>query len=251
VKANSGDALRVAFIHGFAGDARAWDDVIAGLPWVEPVRVDLPGHGAPAVASWDDGLAAVAAASGSVGAVVGYSLGARVALGLVATDRAPAAILIGVNPGLTTDAERHARAASDAVWAAMLRDRGVVAFADAWETQPLFATQAHAPAERVIAKRARRRALDPEGLAKSLETMGLAAMPDYRAAIRARAARLHLIVGGDDTRFLAIARALVAANPALPLDVIAGSGHDVALERPAELARAIARALARLVTRAG
>jgi 2-succinyl-6-hydroxy-2,4-cyclohexadiene-1-carboxylate synthase len=76
-------------------------------------------------------------------------------------------------------------------------------------------------------------------------------MPDYRAAIRAHAARLHLIVGGDDARFLAIARALVAACPALPLDVIAGAGHDVALERPAELARAIARALARLVTHPG
>jgi pimeloyl-ACP methyl ester carboxylesterase len=63
--------------------------------------------------------------------------------------------------------------------------------------------------------------------------MGLAEMPDYRAAI----ARCSLIVGADDAKFLAIARGLPA-----PLTVIPGAGHDVPLEQPELLASAIRQA---------
>jgi pimeloyl-ACP methyl ester carboxylesterase len=66
--------------------------------------------------------------------------------------------------------------------------------------------------------------------------MGLAEMPDYRAA--ARELPIALIAGADDPKYVAIARAL--ASPA-PLAVIAGSGHDPTLEQPARLAEAIAR----------
>jgi 2-succinyl-6-hydroxy-2,4-cyclohexadiene-1-carboxylate synthase len=237
--------MKVALIHGFAGDAHAWDDVgVAGA------RVELPGHRAPPVGSWDAALAAVHAQISHVDAVIGYSLGARVALGLVATGRAPRAILIGVNPGLVSEEERAARAASDAAWAALLRGRGIDAFAEAWEAQPLFATQARAPAARLADRRARRRTLSAEGLARSLESMGLAAMPDYHAAIAAAAPRLHLIAGADDARYVAIARALCARSPAIGLDLIAESGHDPTLEQPEGLSRTIARALARLVTNA-
>ena len=198
-----------------------------------------------------DRVAAAVDAAGA-GAVVGYSLGARVALGLLAAGRAPAAVLIGVSPGLTGADERRARAVADAAWAARLRAHGTAAFADAWETLPMFATQARAPASRRAARRARRLALDPEGLACSLETLGLAQMPDYRAALAgaARAGRAHLVVGADDARYLAMARELVAECPGLGLDVIPDSGHDPTLEQPGGLARVLARALERVTTRA-
>src|SRR6185503_12036557 len=134
-------------------------------------------------------------------------------------------------------AERSARRAGDAVWAQLARERGTAAFIDAWQAQPLFATQQRAPAKRLAARRARRLALDPEQLARSLEAMGLAEMPDYRALVDDRFA---LIVGADDARYVAIARALPA-----PLEVVAGSGHDPLLEQPVALAGAIGRALPR------
>ncbi|MEO7731636.1 MAG: alpha/beta hydrolase, partial [Kofleriaceae bacterium] len=102
--------------------------------------------------------------------------------------------------------------------------------------QPLFASQARAPAERRAARHARRLALDPAQLARSLETMGLAEMPDYRAAIDDRFA---WIAGADDAKFVAIARALPVT-----LTLIADSGHDPLLEQPVALGAAIARALA-------
>ena len=239
--------MRVAYLHGFAGDPAAWEATLAALPHHDARAIALPGHGGgPVPATWDESLAAIAGAIGEVDLVVGYSLGARVALGLAATGRAPRAILISVNPGID-DAERAARRASDAAWARLLRERGIAAFADAWEAQPLFATQARTPPERLAARRARRRALDPEPLARSLEVMGLAEMPDYRGAVAG--ARISLIAGADDPRYVAIARRLLAPlAPLAPLGLIAGSGHDPTLEQPARLAGALA-ALAGLAGR--
>jgi 2-succinyl-6-hydroxy-2,4-cyclohexadiene-1-carboxylate synthase len=220
-------AVRIALLHGFAGGRWAWDDVVGAWPRPdELVAIDLP----PAHGSWNDNVAAVAAAIGEVDLVIGYSLGARIALAVVAGNLAPRAILVSVNPGIA-DAERPARRASDAQWAKLLRERGIAAFLDAWEAQPLFASQARVPAERLAARRAHRLALDPEALARSLETMGLAEMPDYRG-VRADFA---LVAGADDTKYLAIARAL-----GRPLRVIADCGHDPLLEQPQALALALA-----------
>jgi len=227
--------MRCALLHGFAGSPAAWDDVIAG--WQhgsEPMAIALPGHGGgPVRASWDANLDAVARAIADCDLVVGYSLGARVALGLVATGRAPRAVLIGVNPGIA-DAERAARRASDAAWGRMLRERGIDAFADAWAAQPLFASQARVPRERLAARRSCRVALDPEQLARSLEVMGVAEMPDYCDAIAAD--RVALVAGADDAKYVAIARRFSVGFETIP-----DCGHDPTLEQPRALATVITR----------
>jgi 2-succinyl-6-hydroxy-2,4-cyclohexadiene-1-carboxylate synthase len=229
-----GPRVRCVLLHGFAGDPANWDDVD-----VVAERIALPGHlgGGAVAAGWDANLAAIAARIGPCDVVVGYSLGARVALGLVAGGHVARGVLVSVNPGIA-DHERTARRAGDAAWAARLRRDGLAGFVDAWQAQPLFATQARAPADRLAARRARRLALDPEQLAQSLEAMGLAEMPDYRALVGDRVA---LIAGADDPKYVAIARALPAH-----LELVAASGHDPTLEQPAALAAAIARAIDRV-----
>jgi len=219
-------------LHGFAGDPSAWNGIaIAGD------RAALPGHpgGGPVAGGWAENLDAIAARLGRCDVAIGYSLGARVALGLVASGRVPRGVLISVNPGIA-EHERAARRASDAAWAQLARERGIAAFIAAWEAQPLFATQQRAPTERLAARRARRLALDPAQLASSLEAMGLAEMPDYRGEVDGRFA---LIAGADDARYVAIARALPA-----PLTLVPGSGHDPLLEQPAALTAVLAHVLA-------
>lgn len=230
--------MRCVLLHGFAGDPAAWDDVA-----IPGDRIALPGHpgGGPLAGDWAANLTAIAARIGRCDVVIGYSLGARVALGLVASGHVPRGVLVSVNPWIAAH-ERAARRASDAAWARLARDRGIAAFLAAWEAQPLFATQQRAPAERLAARRARRLALDPAQLATSLETMGLAEMPDHRGEVDERVA---LICGAGDARYVAIARALPA-----PLELVPDSGHDPLLEQPAALARAIERSLGRLLGRA-
>ena len=235
--------MRCALLHGFAGDPAAWGEVIDAWALAEPPRaVALPGHGAePVLDTWEDNLAAVSRAIEGCEVVVGYSLGARVALGLVASGRIGHGVLIGVNPGIG-DHEREQRRGFDAAWVRLLRSEGIAAFHDAWIAQPLFATQARVPVEKLAERRARRMRLDPEQLARSLEVMGLANMPDYWSAIPAHRDRIALIAGADDPKYVAISAGLPAAS----FETIPNSGHDPTLEQPGELAAAIARAVERL-----
>lgn len=222
----------IALVHGFAGDPSVWRDVT--IPGARAIA--LPGHGGgPVERGWEANLEVVASAIGDCEVVVGYSLGARIALGLVASGRIGRALLIGVNPGISDD-ERPARRASDAEWARVLRDDGIAAFVDRWQAQPLFATQARAAADRLAERRACRLRHDPEQLAQSLEQLGVAEMPDYRSSFPRD--RVALIAGADDLKYVALARSLGA-----PLETIAASGHDPTLEQPARLADAIARML--------
>jgi 2-succinyl-6-hydroxy-2,4-cyclohexadiene-1-carboxylate synthase len=215
-------------LHGFLGTPEVWTD----LAPANARAFALPGHGGgPVRATWDANLDAIADAIGACDVVVGYSLGARVALGLVATRRVSRAVLISVNPGIA-DGERAARRASDAAWAKLLRTEGLAPFLAAWEAQPLFATQARAPQALRDARRTRRANLDPEQLARSLEVMGLAEMPDYRSAVDARCT---LVVGADDAKYLAIAQSLPAR-----VEVISACGHDPTLEQPGALAALLA-----------
>lgn len=235
--------MRCALLHGFAGTPAAWDQVIDAwqLP-TPPLAVALPGHGGgPVLPTWDDNLAAVAHAIAGYDVVVGYSLGARVALGLVASGLATFGVLIGVNPGIQ-DGERAARREFDAAWARMLRTEGVAVFHEAWIAQPLFATQQRAPADKLAERKARRLALDPEQLAKSLEVMGLAGMPDYWPAVSAHRDRIALLAGADDAKYVALSASLPSAG----FETIPNSGHDPTLENPRELAAAIARAVGKL-----
>src|SRR4029079_605049 len=97
-----GSPMRSALLHGFAGDPAVWDEVVAA--WASPERplaVALPGHGpTPVLPTWDENLDAIARAIAGCEVVIGYSLGARVALGLVASGRCAHGVLIGVNPGI-------------------------------------------------------------------------------------------------------------------------------------------------------
>ena len=149
-------------------------------------------------------------------------------------------MLIGVNPGLAADdPERAARRLGDARWVTLLRERGTAAFADAWNAQPLFATQTRVSARSAVRRRAARRlGHDPEQLARSLEVMGLAEMPDYRGALAAHAPKLSLLAGADDAKYVALGRAAGVRSPPSPI-----RGHDPTLEQPERLAVAIARAI--------
>ena len=232
-----------ALLHGFAGDQSVWDEVIDGWQLEDaPRAIALPGHGGgPVRATWDDNLAAVAEAIAGCDCVVGYSLGARVALGLVVGGMAAHGVLIGVNPGIA-DELRPDRAQVDAAWARLLRTEGVAAFDDAWTKQALFASQTRADPDRRLLRRERRLRHDPEQLARSLEVMGLAAMPDYWGAVAPHRDRLALIAGAEDAKYVAIAEGLPCAS----FETIPDSGHDPTLEQPIALAGAIRRAVQKL-----
>lgn len=243
---------RLVLLHGFTGAPSSFDELCALLRTragaaVGVYRPHILGHGVAAdgVHTFDDEITRIATElerGGLRGAhLCGYSLGARLALGLLA--RAPqlfvSATLIGVHPGLATQTERSERAAADERWARLLEEKGIEAFLAAWQEQPLFASQAtleRAGGARALARqKAIRSAHDAKGLARSLRVLGLAAMPDYHPTLLTPPVPTTLVVGANDSKFVDLARASAQQSPALGLALIEGSGHNVVLEAPDRL----------------
>jgi 2-succinyl-6-hydroxy-2,4-cyclohexadiene-1-carboxylate synthase len=234
---------RTALLHGFTGHPASWEAVVAGLPAPGLVVAPfLPGHDpeGPHVSQrgFEEVVDALAAAFRELHPgpwrMAGYSLGARVALGLLVhfPELWADAVLIGVNPGLEDGPSRLARLDEDARRARVLRERGIGAFVEEWERLPLLAAQAGLPAAVTAAQRAQRLAHDAEGLARSLEVLGLGAMPDWWPALPGIRVAVSVVVGECDTRFAPLAARAVGLLPAGELVVVPGVGHNVVLEAP-------------------
>lgn len=226
------------FLHGFTGGAASWRRVIAAAPLSASIScVDLPGHhrGPEVTSGFEGNVRQLAHRLDPRAAyrVCGYSLGARVALGLLACAPAQVAelVLVGVHPGLTDGAAREARARDDAALARMLRTQGIDSFVDHWSALPLFATQKGIAPEHAREQDAIRRGHDAEGLARCLEELGLGQMPDYRRLLGETAVPVTLVAGEHDGKFRALAGEL-----GRPVHAVPGAGHNVVLERPEAVA---------------
>jgi 2-succinyl-6-hydroxy-2,4-cyclohexadiene-1-carboxylate synthase len=243
----------VVALHGFTGSPRSFDRVAAALSPQPPAffAPALLGHGATGaseVVSFEgevERLARLIAERGASWHLVGYSLGGRVAIGLLA--RHPAlfsgATLIGAQPGLDDEAARQERREADARWSRLLEEKGIVAFVDEWANLPLFDTQRALPPDVLQAQREERLGHRPDGLERSLEVLGLGAMPSYRDALPGITVPTTCIAGQCDEKFTVIARDMCRLMPRSTLEVVADAGHNVVLEQPQAVARAVSRSV--------
>ncbi|MFD2113427.1 alpha/beta fold hydrolase [Thiorhodococcus fuscus] len=227
-------------LHGFTGCAADW---AACLPEdASRVAIDLPGHGhepAPLGTFAEEIAMLLDRLPASIDSLIGYSMGGRIALGLLqaAPERFRAATIISAHPGLTDQELRQQRRATDLGWIQLLHTQGIEAFVRAWERQALFATQqALSPA---ILERQRRIRLShrPGGLARCLACLGLAEMPSTWDDLDRYPGDLTWIVGGEDRKFIQIARQVAERRPATRVHLIEGVGHNPLLEAPNALAQ--------------
>ena len=133
-----------------------------------PRRHDARRPEAMSVEATADALAALLEARDAAPAhVVGYSLGARVALRLAVAhpDVVDRLVLESPSAGLPTEAERAARRAADEALAARLEADGIERFVDEWERNPVFAGAGSPDPDRV-ARRARDAARQRPGRAR-------------------------------------------------------------------------------------
>ena len=236
-------------LHGFTGSAAAMSTLGSRLP--DPVlALDLPGHGAGPISGYPADYTMSAAVAGVVAAtahleslaLVGYSMGGRVALhlALAHSDRVAALALIGARAGIDDPAERAKRIAADEALADQIESKGVEWFADYWADQPLFATQRHRlSVERQAELRAQRLAGDPRGLALSLRGMGAGAVEPVGCRLGELPMPCTLIAGAEDAKFAAIAHEMAATIPQATVCVIPEAGHAAHLEAPDATAAAV------------
>jgi 2-succinyl-6-hydroxy-2,4-cyclohexadiene-1-carboxylate synthase len=233
-------------LHGFTGSPRSWDFLSdrKAVPRLVPALVGHAGSDAGnEVQTFDAEVDRLAAFTPEGGVhLVGYSLGARLALSLALrhSARVKRLTLISCHPGLRTSAERAARRASDAAWSDILLTRGVAAFVAAWQAQPLWATQIQLPPAVRQRRQSERLSHSAQGLARSLRVTGLGEMTDYEPRLGELRMPVALLAGALDTKFSALARHMAERVPHARLEIVEGAGHDLLLERP-ELVTAVIR----------
>lgn len=242
----------VLLIHGFMGSGAAWEHLKPTLsPSVTALAVDLPGHGRSPVLA-EDGRAGfdrtlelletlIGREFGGPVDVVGYSQGARVALGLAVQhpQRVRRLVLESGSPGLHARKLRSLRRAEDEARAQTILMDGVATFVRGWEQHPVLAGLQRLPDPLRNELRTRREAQSAEGLAWALRSLGTGVQPDLWPALPHLRAPTLLLTGSDDVKYTELARKMAAEIPTVWRYAFAGVGHAPHLEVPAAWAQEV------------
>lgn len=222
-------------LHGFTGSPAQWQKLLpqATCPWLTghgPAPVLLAQYFEQEVAR----LALEAEALPTPRTLVGYSMGARVALGILVRrpDLFDDAVLIGANAGIREETERAERLAWEQNWQRLLEDHGLAAFVDAWQNLPLFSTQRALEPARRQEQDAMRRAHTAAGLHHALGVLGLGVMPSLWDELDEIKAKVVFVAGEKDQKFVALAQEQAAAIARARVEILPGSGHNPLLETP-------------------
>ena len=200
---------RTLLLHGFTRDHRMWAPLLDGdAPDIVPrgsffETVDALEPGAPC-------------------GVIGYSMGARIALWLAARHPSKVRWLVldGASLGLASEGERAERRQADETWIALLETKGFDAFIEQWDAQPLFG-----------GVKAPRFAQDAGLLAQTLRVLGKGAMPYLGGQLSHVRCPVLLINGERDTKGLGEAERVAHELPHAQRAVLPGR-HAVHAESP-------------------
>ncbi len=256
---SSGIGSPVLLLHGFTGRAADWTDLAVALRRAghRTVVVDLLGHGRSDTPA-DPGQYAVDRQATDLATllrdvvgpspadVVGYSMGARIALCLALDHPGAVRRLVLESPsaGIADPTGRAARQAADGRLADLLERDGIEPFVRVWEAQPIFASQAALPPTVRARLRVSRLANQPEALAASLRGAGQGVAPSTHARLATLQMPTLLVAGALDSIGRQRAEAMAAGIAGARLEMVGGAGHAPHLERPAAFRRLVTSFLA-------
>jgi 2-succinyl-6-hydroxy-2,4-cyclohexadiene-1-carboxylate synthase len=219
--------MTVVLLHGFTGSPHSFDHLgISGAR--TPV---LPGHGkAPPATAWEAALDRLEPNLTGKSILCGYSMGARLALGLALRhpERIERLVLVSGTAGLEDPQERADREESDGELAQSIEQDGVAAFVSKWELHPSLVSL------RPFAARLRpeRLAHTPEGLSSALRHLGTGSQPSYWNELANLNVPVLLLAGVNDAKFMDLSRRMHKAFPRSELRELSSCGHAPHLERP-------------------
>lgn len=226
----------ITFVHGFTQTSRSWDAIRQSLePTFVAAALDAPGHGENtngklSLPQCGDFIASAM----TPGILVGYSMGARMALHAALQHPATvqALVLISGTPGIEDDNERANRKQSDDELAAHIEDVGVPQFIQEWLSNSMF--NGLSEENRHIADRLRN---SSSGLADSLRYAGTGTQTPLWSRLQELNMPVLLVTGEKDQKFTDIAERMNDFIPASTLHVVPHVGHTVHLEAAEEFTR--------------
>lgn len=239
----------LVFLHGFTGSTATWADVMEKLDGqFKMVAIDLIGHGKTAIPTNPSRYTMEEQVKDleevfefldlRTFALVGYSMGGRIALGYTINypARVQTLILESSSPGLKTEAECQVRREADEKLAKRIQTEGVQKFVDFWEDIPLFATQKKMSAESRQKVKKERLSQSREGLANSLKGIGTGSQPSYWASLSEIKPPVLLITGEIDKKFVNISREMKEILPNATSKTVKNVGHAIHVENPSVFA---------------
>lgn len=232
-------------LHGFTETDQTWLEVFDDSQLTVTCPL-MPGHGwspCPEGGSVADTAARVAArlpADGS-GALMGYSMGGRIALqvALDHPERVSRLILVSSRPGIVDDAARAERRARDERLAEILEEDGIGPFVAWWERQPVLRPIRPMDSASEAGLRCQRLNQDPLGLAAALRRMGQGAMSPLWDRLGELRMPVLLIAGGADAAYLADMGRMAEAIPGAIFEVFPETGHAIHREWPDRLVEVV------------
>lgn len=213
--------MGVVCLHGFLGRGSDWDF----LPFE---------HRAPDLfaAPIDASMAAWAREFevGAEDALIGYSMGGRLALHLLLTRRLRRAVI--VSAGLGLESGREERRAVDERWARRFEADPWDGVIRDWNAQPLFGGHELPRAEHDF---------DRSALAAALRLWSPAAQEPLAARLAQIETPVLWIAGERDEKYVREGERAVAALPDARLWICPGAGHRVPWEQPEAFLSALAQ----------
>ncbi|MBS1848677.1 MAG: alpha/beta fold hydrolase [Actinobacteria bacterium] len=239
----------VVLLHGFTQTASSFDPLrqALALRGIDAEALELPGHEIGqgpdrlVVGSLGDGADDIVRRMSppTPRAILGYSMGARVALQIAIThpEALRSVVLISGTAGIDDPDGRAARRAADEKLATRIEQIGSDAFLSEWLAQPMF--DGLAVDVDMIAARATNTA---RGLASSLRCWGTGTMdPPLWDRLAEIEVPTLVIAGARDTKFVGLGRRLAAGIGSNARFVaVPGAGHATHLEAPDVIAGLVA-----------
>jgi 2-succinyl-6-hydroxy-2,4-cyclohexadiene-1-carboxylate synthase len=219
----------LVFLHGWLGHPQDWQEIVEDLSEYQSRCPELP-----RAASWEAGIRELLPALADDHVLIGYSLGARLALGcaLGSRSRLRGLVLISGTAGLPAPA-RTQRWQRDQRLAAELSSRDPVSFLTNWYRNSVFRGLDSTTQERLVREKL---GLDFSYHADLLRAYSVGQQPRFWARLRSLRMPVLILVGERDAKFIAIGRRLHRRLPNARFRVIAKAGHAVHREQPGAVA---------------
>lgn len=224
--------------HGFSESGATWDGIeVSGY---RLIRIDSMGHGRSArpmeVGPYtlpqmiSDLHTIIYAVAGERYALLGYSMGARMALlyALEYAEEVTHLVLESGSVGIEEEGERQVRYVADCALAERIRARDITWFSETWAKLDIFKTQQSLPPKVQQQIQGRRLLNSPHALAFTLEGSGQGTMPYVGHRLSELTMPVCYISGELDTKYTGIgARYFGDVHHIVPQ-----VGHNVHVEAP-------------------
>ena len=224
--------------HGFSESGSTWDGI--EVPGYRLIRIDSMGHGRSArpmevepytlPQMLSDLHTVIYAVAGERYALMGYSMGARMALlyALEYAEEVTHLVLESGSVGIEEEGERQARYVADRALAERIRAHDITWFSETWAKLDIFKTQQSLPPKVQQQIQGRRLLNSPHALAFTLEGSGQGTMPYVGHRLGELPMPVCYISGELDTKYTAIGAQYFGDVHRIVPQV----GHNVHVEAP-------------------